>query len=71
MHLQNGAIKEHWINKHKEKINRKTIVEHTKVRYKENDQTRLEVLESLIILHEKPEINKQDTGKKRILSLFQ
>ena len=32
---------------------------------------RLEILEALMILVEKPEINKQDTGKKRILTLFQ
>ena len=71
MHLQNGAIKEHWLQVHGQKIDRKTIVECTKVRYREHDKTRLEILEALIILNEKPEINKQDTGKKRKLTLFQ
>ena len=71
MHLQNGAIKDHYMTIHNEKIDRKTIVECTKVRYKESDQQRLETIEALIILCENPEINKQDTGRKRILSLFQ
>jgi hypothetical protein len=71
MHLQNGAIKEHWLQVHGQKIDRKTIVECTKIRYREHDKTRLEILEALIILNEKPEINKQDTGKKRKLTIFQ
>lgn len=71
MHLQNGAIVTHSIAKHKKKIDRKTIVDCTKIRFRENDKNRLEILEAIIILCEKPEINKQDTGKKRVLSLFQ
>ena len=71
LHLQNGAIKSHSISIHKEKMSRETIVENTKVKYREQNQLRLEVLESILILFEKPEINKQETGKQRKLSLFQ
>ena len=71
MHLQNGAIKVHYENTHNEKIDRDTIVQCTKIEHRENDTIRLEIREALLILNEKPDINKQDTGKKRILSLFQ
>ena len=71
LHLQNGAIKEHSINTHGNKMDRNTIVENTKVRYREQDQNRLEILEAILILFDKPELNRQDTGIKRKLSLFQ
>ena len=71
LHLQNGAIKMHSTSIHNEKMSRKTIVDNTKVKYREQDQLRLEVLEAILILFEKPEINRQDTGKHRKLLLFQ
>ena len=71
LHLQNGAILKHSVNQHREKITRKKAEESLKVRYRENHQERLEILEALMIMFEKPEINKQDTGKARILTLFQ
>ena len=67
----NGAILKHSVNQHREKITRKKAEESLKVRYRENHQERLEILEALMIMFEKPEINKQDTGKARILTLFQ
>ena len=70
LHLQNGAIKVHSINTHGNKIDRKTIVDNTKVKYREQDQLRLEILEAILILFEKPELNRQDTGIKRKLSLL-
>ena len=69
-HLQNGAIKEHFINKHNRNITREEIVNYTKARYYERDLHRLEILESLIIRFEDPDINRQDTGKRRKLHLF-
>ena len=42
----------------------------TKIRYQERDKNRLEILEALIIHFEDPEINKQHTGKIRILKLY-
>ena len=70
-HLQTGAILKHSIESHGRKIDRKTAEQCLKIRYKENNQERLEILEAIMIMVEKPEINKQDTGRKRILKLFQ
>ena len=61
----------HSINNHGNKIDRNSIVENTRVRYREQDQNRLEILEAILILFDKPELNRQDTGIKRKLSLFQ
>ena len=38
--------------------------------YSERDVYRLEILEALLINAEDFEINRQDTGKKRILKLY-
>ena len=70
LHIQNGAIKKHFEEKHGRNITRQEIVDGTKARYYERELRRLEILESLIIRFEDPDINKQDTGKKRILKLF-
>ena len=70
MNLQNGAFKNHFLQTHKRKITREEIVAWTTSRYYERDTHRLEIPESLIIRYEDPEINKQDTGKRRILRLF-
>ena len=69
LHLQSGAIKKHFLSKHGRNITREEIVNWTKARYYERDVRRLEILESLIIRFEDPEINKQDTGKRRKLRL--
>ena len=61
----------HSINNHGNKIDRNSIVENTRVRYREQDQNRLEILEAILILFDKPELNRQDTGIKGKLSLFQ
>ena len=70
LHLQKGAIKQHYEEKHGRAITRKEIVDGTKARYYERDTRRLEVLESLIIRFEDPELNKQETGIRRKLKLF-
>ena len=70
-HLQNGAIKKHSEAKHPDQmINRKEIERFTKVMYVERDVYRLEILEALLINAEDFEINRQDTGRKRILKLY-
>ena len=71
MHLQNWAIKVHRQNNHNEWIERETIVQCTKIEHRENNTIRLEICEALLIIYEKPDINKQYIGNKRILSLFQ
>ena len=69
-HLQNGAIKNHAQSEHGRKISRKEIEEMTRTRCYQNDIRRLEILEALIIHFEKPVINQQDTGKKKVLKLY-
>ena len=68
-HLQNGAIKKHFESVHGRPCTREEIVSMTKARYYVRDVYRLEILEALIIRLEDPEVNKQDTGKKRVLKL--
>ncbi len=69
-HLQNGAIKIHFLEKHGRKPTRDEIVKMTKARYYINDLKRLETLEAMIILLEEPILNRQDTGKTKVLKLF-
>ena len=69
-HLQDGAIQRHNLQKHCEKVTRKEIETFTRIRYQERDFNRLNILESLIINFEEPEINKQDTGRTRTLKLY-
>ena len=70
MHLQGGAIQDHFLQVHRRKITRQEIVESTKIRYIENDVNRLKLLESILIRFEKPRLNEQQTGSYRMLSLF-
>ena len=69
-HLQEGAIKKHFIEVHGRKPTRKEIVQMTKARYYVNDFQRLETLEALIILQEEPVLNRQDTGRRKVLKSF-
>lgn len=69
-HLQKGAILEHALQTHERKITRKEIVDMTKARYYQSNYRRLETLEALIILQEDPVINRQDTGRTKVLKLF-
>ena len=70
MHLQNGAIREHFEQVHGRKITRNEIVDNTVIRYIERDKRRLLILESLLIKFEFPTINLQITGNQRVLKLF-
>ena len=69
-HLQKGAILEHCKDNHGTTITRKQLEESVKIRYLENDNNRLCILEALIIREEDPELNKQDTGRCRTLKLY-
>ena len=69
-HLQSGAIRKHFEQKHTCRVTRQEIVDWTKIRYFERDVNRLEILESLIIIHEDPALNRQDTGKPRLLCVY-
>ena len=69
-HLQNGAIRKHCEAKHGSMITRKELEMFTSIEYVERDVNRLEILEALIINAGDYEINRQDTGKTRILKLY-
>ena len=70
LHLQNGAIRKHCEDKHGSMITRKEIEMFTSIEYVERDVNRLEILEALIINAGDYEINRQDTGRTRILKLY-
>ena len=69
-HLQKGAIMQHFNDVHKRKITRHEIEEGISIRYKERNVYRLNILESLIINKEDPNLNKQDTGRHLILKVY-
>ena len=69
-HLQSGAIKKHSEIYHNKKVTREEIEMWTNIRFLERDNDRLSILESLIIHHEDPALNRQDTGKCRIMKLY-
>ena len=70
LHLQDGAIRKHSEANHGSKTTRKEIENFTRIKYVERDRYRLGILESLIINVEDPELNRQETGKCRILKLY-
>ena len=70
LHIQNGAIRKHYESSHNRNITRSEIVAMTKARYYQRDVRKLEILEALIIQSEAPEINRQDTGKVKLLKLY-
>ena len=70
MHLTNGAIREHQIGTHHLNLTREHIVNNASILRKQNDINRLVINEAILIKLEKPEINRQDTGKSRTLNLF-
>ena len=70
MHLQNGAIRQHFENEHQCELSHQVLENNTRIIYKERDPQRLQTLESLVIRFTSPVINQQDTGFSRILHLF-
>lgn len=71
MHLQSGAPKDHTCKKHVQtSFNRELMVQNTKIIRKENDFSRLQRYEALLIQQKNPIINNQETGSCRTLKLF-
>ena len=70
MHLQKGAIRDHYMNHHDSRISRASIVENTAILKKINEFHRLATFEALLIKITTPLINRQDTGFTRTLKLF-
>ena len=70
MHLQSGAIKAHFQQKHGSAPTRQDLVDNTRVLHRDSDAGRLSILEALLILERKPAINNQVTGYQRTLKVF-
>ena len=58
-HLQQGTPKGHMKSKHNQKLDRKTIEENIEIIDREHDNRRLQLLETLYINAEHPQINQQ------------
>lgn len=69
MHLQSGAIKNHYTNKHRQQLTRTNLVENTKIIKKAQDYQHLQILEALLIKKNRPHLNLQSTGLARTLHL--
>ena len=69
-HFQNGSIINHAKLCQIPNLNRNKLLDNTKIIYKINNNNKLEILESILIKIKDPEINKQETGKHRILQLW-
>ena len=70
-HRQNGSILDHFKTYHNMKPNRDHLTQNTKVIEKASDRQRLAIKEALLILSEKPLINKQFDNFANILKLHQ
>ena len=70
MHLDKSAMKIHEERLHNTTLTRDKLVKNTQIIARPKDVNRLELTEAIIIKCTDPEINKQDTGKCRVLKLF-
>ena len=69
MHLADGAPKEHMENKHKTHLTRVMLTNNTEIIGSTHDSKKLNILEALYILEQKPALNKQ-VNQSVALSLF-
>ena len=67
MHLQNGAIRKHFNEKHQEPLARSILESNTKIQTEIRDHNRLAITEAIVIKERNPLINIQDTGICRTL----
>ena len=58
------------MQEHNTQLNRQELVENTRILVKNIKYPKIEILESILILKDKPRINLQDTGKLRKLLLL-
>jgi len=70
MHLQSGAIKQHSVEVHNERLTRQDLVENTKIAKHFTDFATLQIHEAIMILRQAPTLNKQNTGVGRTLLLL-
>ena len=69
-HRQNGSIREHFEKCHNIKPTRDQLINNTEIIARANDRQRLAIKEALLILKEKPIINKQFDNFGNILKLY-
>ena len=69
-HRQNGSIYDHLKTYHNIKPTREHLTENTKIIAKANDRNRLAIKEALLMIKEKPIINKQFDNFCNVLKLF-
>ena len=70
MHLQEGAPKDHFHQTHNTKITRNILVDNTKIIHRNNDPTKVEIAEALIIQEHTPPLNSQKNIRMAKLSLW-
>ena len=68
-HRQNGSIRDHFENYHNQKPTREQLVDNTEIIARAKDRLRLAIKEALLILKERPIINKQFDNFSNILKL--
>lgn len=71
MHLQEGAPKEHFHQAHGTKITRNILVDNTKIIHRNNNPTKVEIAEALIIQEHTPPLNSQKNIHMTKLSLWE
>ena len=69
-HCNDGAIKEHLHNKHKSKATIDELINETESIQQLSDLKRLKIYEALMILTEKPSINRQEDNFNNPLKLY-
>ena len=70
MHLQNGIILLHFNATHGRALKREILVDNVRVIAKERDVRRLRIKEALLILQQRPGINKQFDAFPHVLRLY-
>ena len=71
MHVQGGNIHAHFLNHHRTQLTRAITDANTTVLASANDYARLQVLEALYILQNRPTLNIQDEHFDKTLHLFE
>ena len=69
-HLQNGAMKDHMRNIHRNILTRTEIIKNVSCIKKIDNVKKQKIYEALIILKERPSINRQNEDFSNILKLY-
>ena len=69
-HAQNGAIREHSLERHGSAISSDAILQHVKPLFHSCDKYELQLAEAIFIKYLNPRLNRQREGDTRILKIF-